>query len=176
MLAKTEATSVQRKVVSTLRNRVITLLLLRGNRSKQRSFFKLKSYCRKPKETHLGLKLTLEGLRATATRDSDRRSYSLRTEVELVRHRQADFDILADAATSIDSRTQREGLHRGCGMIGNNNWHQLKLLYMSIKLRMLIYLGMYKTLSATTKPTVINALVAGKNGTMSSKNPTTNGT
>lgn len=37
------------------------------------------------------------------------------------------------------------------------------------------YLGMYKTRSATTKPTVTNKLVAGRNGTTSKRNPSTNG-
>lgn len=37
------------------------------------------------------------------------------------------------------------------------------------------YLGIYKTRSATTKPTVTNKLVAGRNGTTNSRNPSTSG-
>lgn len=37
------------------------------------------------------------------------------------------------------------------------------------------YLGMYNTLSATTKPTMKTRFVAGRKGTTSSNNPSTSG-
>lgn len=38
-----------------------------------------------------------------------------------------------------------------------------------------IYLGMYRTRSATTNPTVTNKFVAGKNGRISNKMPSISG-
>lgn len=42
--------------------------------------------------------------------------------------------------------------------------------------KLVTYLGIYKTLSATTNPTVTTKLLAGKNGTAKSKHPSARGT
>lgn len=47
-------------------------------------------------------------------------------------------------------------------------------LYLDIRVYS-YYLGMYNTLSATTKPTVTTKFVAGKKGMMSRRTPKTNG-
>lgn len=43
-------------------------------------------------------------------------------------------------------------------------------------LKLMTYLGIYKTRSATTNPTVTTRLAAGKNGSTSNKTPSTSGT